>query len=114
MPDRKHPHFILRYYESVQRDVTSLAVGDHEFPNLAVDTATEKRVRGQVLDGGTDRTCSRERGLRVLGYQELECAHAVGQCARRIDYRRHGFGRAASWPRARRSTQACTSSERYT
>ena len=38
----------------------------------------------------------RDGRVRILACQKLKGALEVGQCPRRIDYRRHGFGRAAS------------------
>ena len=96
MSDRKHPHLALRNDEPVQRDVPRLAVGNHEFPNVAVHAPSEQRVRGQVLDGRVDDRRRRDCCVRALACQELEGALEVGQCPRRIDYRRHGFGREAS------------------
>ena len=96
MPEREHPHLVLRNDESIQRDVTRLAVGDHEFPNIAVHAPPDQRVHGQVLYGRADRSSRRDCRVRVLACQELEGALEMGRCPRRIDYRRHGFGRAAS------------------
>ena len=96
MPDRKHPHFILRDDESVQRDVARLAEGNHEFSNITVHAPPEQRVRGQALDRRADGPGGRDCRVRLLACQELEGALEVGQYPRRIDYRRHGFGRAAS------------------
>ena len=96
MSDRKHPHLVLRDDESVQRDVARLAEGNHEFPNVAVHAPPEQRVLGQVLDGGADGPGRRDGCFRVLACQELEGALEVDYCPRRINYRRHGFGRAGS------------------
>ena len=96
MSDREHPHFVLRDDEPVQRDVPRLAEGNHEFPDVAVHTPAKQRVHGQALDGRADGTRRRDCRLRVLTCQQLEGALEVGQCPRGIDYRRHGFGRAAS------------------
>ena len=86
----------MRDYEPVQRDVPRLAVGNHELPNITVYAPPEQRVRSQGLDGGADSRGRRDCHVRVLACQELESALEVGQYPRRIDYRRHGFGRAAS------------------
>jgi len=96
MSDRKHPDLILWDDESVQRDVARLAEGNHELSNVAVHAPPEQRVRSQVLDGRADGRGRRKCRVRVLACQELEGTLEVGQCPRRIDYRRHGFGRAAS------------------
>ncbi len=96
MPDRKHPHLVLRDDEPVQRDVPRLAVGNHELSNVAVHAPPEQRVRGQVFDGRADDRGRRDCCVRALACQELERALEVGQYPRRMDYRRHGFGRAAS------------------
>ena len=96
MSDREHPHFILRNDESVQRDISRLSIGDHELPNIAVHAPPEQRVHGQILDGRADCSGRRDRRVRVLDCQELEGALEMGQCPRRIDYRRQGFGRTAS------------------
>ena len=94
--DRQHAHFVLRDDEPVQRDVSRLAERNHELPDVAVYAPPEQGVRGQGLDSGTDGPGSRDCRVRVLACQELEGALEVSQCARRIDYRRHCFGRAAS------------------
>lgn len=96
MSDRKHPNLILWDDESVQRDVARLAEGNHELSNVAVHAPPEQRVRSQVLDGRADGRGRRNCRVRVLACQELEGSLEVGQYPRRIDYRRHGFGRAAS------------------
>src|SRR5512135_1015681 len=96
MSDREHPHLVLRNDESVQRDVPRLAVGDYELPNIAVHAPPEQRVHGQAIDGRADSVGRPDSRFRILACQVLEGALEVGQCPRRIDYRRHGFGRAAS------------------
>jgi len=95
VPDREHPHLVLRDDEPVQRDVTRLAVGNQELPDVAVHAPPEQRVRGQGPDGGANGRSRRDCCIRVLACQEPERALEVGQCPRRMDYRRHGFGRAA-------------------
>ena len=96
MSDRQHPHLVLRDDESVQRDVARLAEGNHELPNVAVHTPPEQRVRGQAFDRRADGPGRCDCRVRVLACQELEGALEVEQCPRRINYRGHGFGRAAS------------------
>ena len=96
MSDRKHPHLVLRDDESVQRDVSRLTKGHHELPNVAVHAPPEQRVRSQVLDGRANSPGRRDCRVRVGARQDIESALQVRQCPRRIDYRRHCFGRAAS------------------
>ena len=96
MPDRKHPNLILWNDESVKRDVARLTEGNHEFSNVAVHAPPEQRVRSQALDGRADGRGRCKCRVRVLAGHELEGALEVRQCPRRIDYLRHGFGRAAS------------------
>ena len=96
MSDREHPHFVLRDDEPVQRNVSRLPEGNNELPNVAVHAPPKQWMRRQVLDGRPNGPGCRDRRAWVLACQELEGALEVGQCPRRIDYRRHGFGRAAS------------------
>jgi len=93
--NREHPHLITRYDESVQSDVACLAERNHEFPNVAEHSPSEQRVRGQSLNGRLYGPGRRNRSVLILAYKEFDGALEVRQCACRIDYRRHGFGRAA-------------------
>lgn len=96
MSDREHPHLGPRDDESVQRDVPCLAEGNHEFPDVAMHAPSEQRVRGEVLDGRSDGSGRRDCRIRTRACQEPEGVLEVGECTPRVDYRRHGFGRAAS------------------
>jgi hypothetical protein len=50
--------------------------------------------------------------LRTLAPKELKGAFDLTEAARRINYRRHGLGRAVGSATAKRLIQACTSSAR--
>ena len=65
---------------------------------------------GEIFDRALDgRDCPHRRnGIRIA--MKLKGALDVFQSARRIDYRRHGFGRAGASPLASLVIQACTSS----
>ncbi len=72
----------------------------------------DERMVAEQSRGRADGVYSIPRGIRVLAPQELECVLQVIERSRRIDYRRHGLGRAAPGLLASRSIQACTSSAR--
>jgi len=78
MSDRKHPHLVLRDDESVQRDVSSLAEGNDEFPNVALHTPPDQRVRGQALDCRADGPSWRDSRVRVVACQESKCTLEMG------------------------------------
>ena len=80
VPDREHPHLILWDDETVQRDVSGLAEGNHEFTDVAVRSPPDQRVRGQVLDGRADGPSRRDGGVRFLACQESKCTLEMGQC----------------------------------
>ena len=74
--------------------------------------AAQQRVCSEVLDRGSDDIRSCDCSPWVFLAQEYERPFQVSQRACGIDYRRHGFGRSVTAPRASRSIQACTSSAR--
>jgi hypothetical protein len=74
MPDRKHPHLVVRDDESIQRYVSRLPEGNNELANVAVHATPKQWVRGKVLDGRTDGAGRCDRRVRVLAFQELEGA----------------------------------------
>ena len=112
MAESEHANLIARYQIAVEGDVPRPAVRNDELAKFAVHAASEKRMCGQTIYCRLDRCNRRQRGCLVLIAQKLECARDVIERARRIDYRRHGLGRFAVSPRARRSIQAWTSSAR--
>jgi hypothetical protein len=96
MPDRQHTHFVLRHDEPVQRDVPRLPEGNDEFANVAVYTPSQQWMRDEVLDGRTDGTGGCDGHVRVLARKQAKGALEVRERPCRVDYRRHGLGRARS------------------
>lgn len=96
MPDRQHTDLVPRDDEPVQRYVSGLPEGNYELANVAVYATPEQRVRGQVLDGRTDSAGCRDGRVRILARQQFKGGLEVRESPCRVDYRRHGFGRAAS------------------
>lgn len=112
MPDGEEPDFVLWNQEAVQGDMACRTVRNDEFADVAVNSPTEQRVTGKTVDRRTDRLRTRHGCIRVLRPQILEGSLQVSERSRRVDYRRHGFGRSVVVPCARRAIQACTSSAR--
>ena len=79
VPDCEHPHLILWDDETVQRNVAGLPEGNHEFPNVAVHSPPEQRVRGQAFDGRADRPSRRDGRVRVVACQDSKCTLEVDQ-----------------------------------
>ena len=111
MSNGQNSDFITRNHKSVQGDVSGVPVGDDQFAQVSLEAPANERMRSEVFNGGLD--CGRGlRGSRILVTQKLKCAFDVLERARRVDYLRHGLGRAAVSSCARRVIHACTSSAR--
>ena len=88
----EHTHFITLHQEPIQRDVTGGTEGNHQLANVVFDAAPHQRMRSEIFN-------------RRLNHRRV---HGVGRLLqllerrRRIDYLRHGLGRASSEPFASR------------
>src|ERR1700730_12811681 len=112
MPNRQNAYLILGSHESIQGDIARLTVGNDQLAQFTFHAPADQGVRGQDLDGRLDRRDCVQRGARVLVTEKLKRTVNVIQRARRVDYLRHGFGRATASRTASRLIQACTSSPR--
>jgi hypothetical protein len=79
--DGEYSDLVLRYQEAVQRDVTSRAVRNHHFADVAVNASPQQRVCSEVPDRGADRVRGHDCSLGLLGTQEFERALQVIQRA---------------------------------
>jgi hypothetical protein len=112
MSNGQNSDFITRNHKSVQGDVSGVPVGDDQFAQVSLEAPANERMRSEVFNGGWDCGHGGLRGSRILVTQKLKCAFDVLERARRVDYLRHGLGRAAVSSCARRVIHACTSSAR--
>jgi hypothetical protein len=94
VPERQDPDLVLRHDEAIQGDVAGLAVRDHQFPDVAREPAAEQGMESEDPHGRTHGLGGRKRGVRILARKQLEGSLQVREGARRMDYRRHGLGRA--------------------
>lgn len=105
----QHPDFIPRNDKPVQGNVTRSSVGNDQLTDLAFPSPTQQRVMRKVINCGGYGLDSICRRARTFAAQKFKSTLQMSECARRIDYRRHGLGLATGPPLARRSIQACTS-----
>lgn len=112
MANREDPDFLPCVSEAVERDEASRAEGDHELTDIGVDPTPCERVLREQGDRRRDRTHGPLGRRRILPPEEIEALLQVIERAPCVDYRRHGFGRAAREPFASLCIQACTSSAR--
>jgi len=95
MAKRQDAHFVFRNDKSVQGHIARLTIGNDQLAQLAFDTPAHQWMSGQMIDRRTDGIDGTEGCSRVLVTQELEGPLEVIERSCRIDYLRHGFGRAA-------------------
>ncbi len=97
VPDRQYANHALLGQKAIERDIAGLSVGNDQLAYLTFDAPTDQRMIRKNLDGLTNSS---------------ECPLQIGERILCIDYLRHALGRTAFGLRARRSSQACTSSAR--
>lgn len=112
VPYGKDANSIVRRQETVKSDVTGLAVGNHELAQFTLHDAADQRVIGEGINRFADCVGRNHRDMRIVRGDEFECTLKIGERGLRIDYLRHGRGRAALGLTASRPSQACTSSAR--
>ena len=95
MANGQDADFVSRDEESVQRNVTRLTIRNDQFPQFALDAPAHQWMGGKAADRRADCFDGADRSSRILVTQELERTLNVIERSRRIDYLRHGFGRAA-------------------
>jgi uncharacterized delta-60 repeat protein len=106
MAQRQHADLVPRRNEPVERDVSRPPERDHQLTKPIATDSPDQRMRRKHLDRRRDRPCRRGSRLGVVLREEGERALEVGQRVRRVDYPRHGLGRAGLWPCASRAIQA--------
>jgi len=111
--NRENADFMPRNHKAIQGDVSAVPIGDDQFAKVAFNPPPYQGMRSQVFNRGLDGRHGALRGMRILGAQRLKRAFDVIERAPRVDYLRHGLGRAAVSSCARRCIHACTSSARY-
>lgn len=96
VPDGEDTDQVLPGQETIQRDIAGFAIGNDQLAHVPFDASAYQGVVRQGLNGFTDGGCRRQRyvGVAVFG-KEMKCALKIGKRVLRIDYLRHGFGRAA-------------------
>jgi hypothetical protein len=112
MLDREDADLPVAWHESIKRHVPCFSERDHQFPKFPGNPPAEERVGGERLDGRTDSPSRRQCDCGIVFGQKFERALDVEERSTGINYLRHGFGRGAFLPRAKRSIQAWTSSAR--
>jgi hypothetical protein len=105
-------YLIARNHKSIQGNVSRLPVGNNQLAQFAFDAAAYQGMHYEIVNRRLDRGSCVQRGVRIPVTHKLKCALDMIKSARRIDYLRHGFGRATDSPSASRLIQACTSSAR--
>ena len=48
---RQNSHLVLGYEETIEGDITRLAVGNNKLAQFALDAPANERVRRQIIDG---------------------------------------------------------------
>lgn len=89
-----------------------MTVRNYQLAQFTFHSPSNQGMCGEVVNGGLDcrhGACGRRGGFIA---QKRKGTFDVIERARRINYLRHGFGRAAVSSCARRPIQACTSSAR--
>jgi hypothetical protein len=114
MAKGQNSHLVPGYHESIEGDITRLAVGNNQLAQFALDAPADKRVRRQIIDGRLNCCYGVQSGRWVLVAQELKRALDMLKRSCRIDYLRHGLGREVCPSTASLLIQACTSSARKT
>jgi hypothetical protein len=98
--------FAARWYEAIECEVAAAAEQDHELSQITLDDPADQWMMLEHLDRAADRIDSSERRVGRERIERRERAFEVRQRVARIDYPRHGLGRAARLPRARRASHA--------
>jgi len=75
----QYPYLVARHNEAIECNVSGGAIRDHEFPEFAGDPAPGERMRGQMLDRGTDGGDGVDGGARILSAQKTEGSLDVPQ-----------------------------------
>jgi hypothetical protein len=112
MAQTEYAHGVRDWQIPVEGQVPGGAKGNHQFANLALPHSPDERVTSEDVNGGLNCLHCIERCLRLLAGKKAEQPLEVAQGDRRINYPRQGLGRGAFFPRASRSSHACTSSAR--
>ena len=103
---RENANLIPRDDKAVERYVAGLSVGNDQLPDLALNTAPNERVRGEVFNSRLNGNHGSGSRTGILVAEELEDPLDVLQGSSGINYRCHGFGFAAASTLARRPIQA--------
>ena len=103
-------HLLSCNHKSIQGDVTGSPIGNDQFAHFARDAPADQRVSGEIIDCRADGCHGVGCSIGMFVAQISKSVFEVFQRTCRIDYRRHGFGRAGASSAARRCIQACTSS----
>lgn len=78
----EYAYLVARNHESIERNITGLAIGNDQFANLASDAPADERVPDQVIDCTLNRDDDGERRRRILLLQEFK--HALEICKRAL------------------------------
>lgn len=106
MTNSEDPDLAARWYEAIECEVAAAAERDHELSQTALDDPADQWMVLEDLDRAADRIDSSERRVGRERVERRERAFEVRQRVARIDYPRHGLGRAVRSPRARRASHA--------
>ena len=79
MPQGQNTDLILLGQETVERDVTGLAIGDDQLANLPLNAPSDQRVAGQGFNGLTNRGGGSRRRPRIMFSQKIERAFEGGK-----------------------------------
>jgi len=112
VPDRQYANYALLGQKAIERDIAGLSVGNDQLAYFTFDAPTDQRVIRKNLDGFTNSNSRIPCCRRIVRCQKRECPLQISERILCVDYLRHALGRAAFGLRARRSSQACTSSAR--
>ena len=105
MPNGEHQHGISLFLVAVQRDITSPATRNDQFPHVVLGGATEQGVIPENLHSFRDQfNRLHGRGRGRLGFEEkIRQPSEIGESAPRINQPRQAlaFGLETVFPRAR-------------
>ena len=102
--------FITGFHNKIPAGALLLVSDQPMVPEGIKTVESDQRVSSEIIDCRADGCHGVGSRIRVFVAQISKGAFEVFQRTCRIDYRRHGFGRAGASSVARRCIQACTAS----
>jgi hypothetical protein len=99
----EHQYKVLALLKTIERDITTLAIGDQEFPQSLFTRSADKRMSLKNLNSVANYIDRFDSRLWCILDEKIGQSLQVGKRVSRVDYFRHVriFGRFARSPRTR-------------